>query len=72
MNNRRTERGISVPVQWKLDGHEPLMIFTKNIDLAEPEEVEIWAEGQYVISLGWQIRYNGNEKRAHPYHPTGW
>lgn len=61
MNNRRTERGIAVPVQWKLDGHEPLMIFTKNLDLQTPEEVEIWAEGQYVISLGWQLRYNGNE-----------
>ena len=52
MNNRRTERGIDVPVQWKLDNHEPLMIFTKDINLDKPEEVEIYVEGeQYNISI---------------------
>ncbi len=62
MNNRRTERGIDVPVQWKLDSHEPLMIFTKNINLDKPEEVEIYVEGeQYNISLGWERVQNGNK-----------
>jgi len=63
MNNRRTERGIDVPVQWKLDNHQPLMIFTKDINLDEPEEVEIYVEGeQYNISLGGRRVKNGNEK----------
>ncbi len=62
MNNRRTERGIDVPVQWKLDSHEPLMIFTKNIDLEEAEEIEIFVEGdKYNISLGGTRVMNGNE-----------
>jgi len=63
MNNRRTERGIDVPVQWKLDNHEPLMIFTKDINLDKPEEVEIYVEGeQYNISIGWQRVKSGNKE----------
>ncbi len=62
MNNRRTERGIDIPVQWKLDSHEPLMIFTKGINLEKPEEVEIYVEGdQYNISLGGRRVKNGDE-----------
>src|SRR5665647_2329493 len=60
MNNRRTERGVSLPVQWKMDNHEALMIFTKAVELAEPEEIEIYAEGNYTISIGRQS-INGNE-----------
>ncbi len=60
MNNRRTERGVSVPVQWKMDNHEALMIFTKAVELSEPEEIEIYAEGKYTISIGRQS-INGNE-----------
>ncbi len=59
MNNRRTERGVTVPVQWKLDGHEPLMIFTKQVDLAEPEEIEVSAEGEFIVTIGWRIKYQG-------------
>ncbi|MCW0483972.1 alpha-L-rhamnosidase C-terminal domain-containing protein [Gaoshiqia sediminis] len=63
MNNRRTERGIDVPVQWKLDNHEPLMIFTKEVNLEKPEEIEVYAEGEYVIRAGWRLRVNGNKNR---------
>ncbi|MDX8337775.1 alpha-L-rhamnosidase C-terminal domain-containing protein [Draconibacterium sp. IB214405] len=59
MNNRRTERGVTIPVQWKLDGHEPLMIFTKTVDLEEPEEIEVYAEGEFIITIGWRIKYQG-------------
>ena len=60
MNNRRTERNVQVPVQWKLDAHEPLMIFTKSVNLDAPEEIEVYAEGDYVINIGWRIKYDGN------------
>lgn len=63
MNNRRTERGVNVPVQWKLDNHEALMIFTKNVELTEPEEIEVYAEGKYTISVGRQS-LNGNDEGA--------
>lgn len=59
MNNRRTERGVSIPVQWKLDGHEPLMIFTKTVELDEPEEIEVSAEGEYIVTIGWRNKYQG-------------
>ncbi|WP_163326253.1 alpha-L-rhamnosidase-related protein [Draconibacterium mangrovi] len=62
MNNRRTERGVTIPVQWKLDGHEPLMIFTKTVELDEPEEIEVYAEGEYILTVGWRIKYQGNKK----------
>ncbi len=61
MNNRRTERGVTIPVQWKLDGHEPLMIFSKTVDLTEPEEIEVFAEGEYIVTIGWRIKYEGNK-----------
>ena len=62
MNNRRTERGIDIPVQWKLDSHEALIYFTKEINLEKPEEVEIYVEGpQYTISLDGERFKNGNE-----------
>lgn len=60
MNNRRTERNVQVPVQWKLDAHEPLMIFTKTVNLQAPEEIMVYAEGAYVINIGWRIKYDGN------------
>jgi hypothetical protein len=60
MNNRRTERGASVPVQWKMDNHEALMIFKKTVELTEPEKIEVYAEGKYVISIG-RLSVNGNE-----------
>lgn len=62
MNNRRTERGVMIPVQWKLDGHEPLMIFTKSLELEEAEQIEVYAEGSYTISLGWRRLTNGNKE----------
>ena len=61
MNNRRTERGVMIPVQWKLDGHEPLMVFTKRIDLEEAEEIEVYAEGEFMVSVGWRTKYPGTE-----------
>ena len=64
MNNRRTERGVTIPVQWKLDGHEPLMIFTKQVNLPESEEIEVYAEGDYIITIGWRIKYQGNKNEA--------
>lgn len=62
MNNKRTERGIDIPVQWKLDNHEPLMIFTKDFELNEPEEIEIFVEGeQFNVGLGGRRIKNGNK-----------
>jgi len=51
VQNRRTERGTFFPVFWKIDNHYVLMDFHKVVELASPEEVEIFAEGQYNVKL---------------------
>ena len=51
MQNRRTDRETFFPVFWKVDSHYPLMDFHKVFDLKEPEEVMIYAEGQYNVKL---------------------
>jgi hypothetical protein len=51
MQNRRTDRGTFFPVFWKVDNHYVLMDFHKVVELKEPEEVSIYAEGQYNLKL---------------------
>ena len=51
MQNRRTDRGTFFPVFWKVDNHYVLMDFHKVFDLKHPEEVSIYAEGQYNVKL---------------------
>jgi hypothetical protein len=51
MQNRRTERGTFFPVFWRMDSHYVLIDFHKDFDLAQPEEVELRAEGQYNVKL---------------------
>ena len=51
MQNRRTDRGSFFPVFWKMDSPYPLVDFHKVFDLAQPEEVAIYAEGQYNVKL---------------------
>ena len=46
MNNRRTERGAFFPPFWKSDSHYAIVEFSKQINLAEPEEIFIAAEGR--------------------------
>lgn len=53
MNNSVTWRGTRNTTQWKISGHEPLMIFTKNVDLSAPEQIEVFADCDYYsISIG--------------------
>ncbi len=51
MQNRRTDRGTFFPVFWKVDNHYVLMDFHKEFDVKVPEEVSIFAEGQYNVKL---------------------
>ncbi len=54
MQSRRTERGMFYPVFWKVDSHFPLMNFHKYYELSQPEEVDIYTEGEY------NVRIDGN------------
>jgi alpha-L-rhamnosidase len=51
MQNRRTERGSFFPPFWRLDNHYVLMDFHKVFDLKQPEEVELFVEGEYNVKL---------------------
>lgn len=51
MQNRRTERGSFFPPFWKLDNHYVLMDFHKDVELAEPEQIDVIVEGNYILKL---------------------
>ncbi len=57
MNNNRTERGAFFPPFWKSDSHYVTVEFSKQIDLAEPEEIEIYAEGKYNVKFDGKLRF---------------
>lgn len=57
MNNRRTERGAFFPPFWKMDSHYVTVEFSKKLDLAEPEEIEIAAEGRYNVKLDGKLQF---------------
>ena len=51
MQNRRTDRNTFFPPFWKMDSHYVLIDFDKTVDLIEPEEVTVYAEGTYNLKL---------------------
>lgn len=66
MNNRRTERGTFFPPFWKMDSHYVLVEFSKKIDLAEAEEIEIAVEGTFNIKLDGKLQFGMPEKFSLP------
>ena len=62
MNNRRTERGAFFPPFWKTDSHYVVVEFSKQLNLSEPEEIFIAAEGKYNVKLDGKLQfgYAGN------------
>lgn len=57
MNNRRTERGAFFPPFWKTDSHYVVVEFSKQLDLAESEEISIAAEGRYNVKLDGKLQF---------------
>ena len=57
MNNRRTERGAFFPPFWKMDSHYVLVEFSKKIDLAAAEDIEIAVEGKFNIKLDGKLQF---------------
>ena len=56
-DNRRTERGAFFPPFWKTDSHYVVVEFSKKLDLAEPEEIFIAAEGKYNVKLDGKLQF---------------
>ena len=57
MNNRRTERGAFFPPFWKTDSHYVVVEFSKPLNLSEPEEIFIAAEGKYNVKLDGKLQF---------------
>lgn len=57
MNNRRTERGAFFPPFWKTDSHYPVVEFSKELNLAQPETLTIAAEGKYNVKLDGKLQF---------------
>lgn len=55
-NNRRTERGAMFPPFWKQDSHWPTVLFTKEIQLEEPETVTIATEGMFNLMIDGRLQ----------------
>jgi len=66
MNNRRTERGAFFPHFWKMDSHYVLVEFSKKVDLAEAEEIEIAVEGKFNIKLDGKLQFGMPKKFTLP------
>jgi len=66
MNNRRTERGAFFPHFWKMDSHYVLVEFSKKIDLATAEEIEISVEGKFNIKLDGKLQFGMPKKFTLP------
>jgi len=56
-NNRRTERGAMFPPFWKQDSHWATVEFSREYDLAEPEEIRIWVEGEYNLMFDGKLQF---------------
>ncbi len=57
MNNRRTERGAFFPPFWKTDSHYVVVEFSKQIQLEQPEDIEIAVEGTFNIKLDGKLQF---------------
>jgi len=66
MNNRRTERGAFFPHFWKMDSHYVLVEFSKKVDLAEAEEIEIAVEGTFSVKLDGKLQFGMPDKFSLP------
>lgn len=66
MNNRRTERGAFFPHFWKMDSHYVLVEFSRQIDLAVAEEIEIAVEGTFNIKLDGKLQFGMPRKFTLP------
>jgi len=62
MNNRRTERGAFFPPFWKTDSHYAVVEFSKKLNLAEAEEIEIAVEGRFNVKLDGKLQFGSPEK----------
>ncbi len=66
MQNRRTDRNTFFPPFWKMDAHYVLMDFHKVVELNQPEEITVYAEGTFNLKLDGNAVESGVNKLMVP------
>ena len=66
MQNRRTDRNTFFPPFWKMDAHYVLMDFHTVFDLKTPEEITVYAEGEFNLKLDGNAVESGVNKLTIP------
>lgn len=66
MQNRRTERGSFLPPFWKYDSHFIMVDYSKEFNLKEPEEIEIYTEGDYNVKINSNLVHGTPKKLTIP------
>jgi len=51
VQTRRSERDVFIPPFWRVDGHYQLVKFSRTVELAVAEEITVYAEGKYNVTL---------------------
>ncbi|UHG94301.1 MGH1-like glycoside hydrolase domain-containing protein [Spirosoma oryzicola] len=51
MQTKRTERNAFIPPFWRLYSHQIVVNFSKQLNLAQPEEITVAVEGQYNVTI---------------------
>jgi hypothetical protein len=58
VGGRREERGQAYPPFWRIDSHYGVVRFEKRYDFAEPQKIQIFADGRYHIRIDGRVMYN--------------
>ncbi|MTV37731.1 alpha-L-rhamnosidase-related protein [Duganella radicis] len=62
MQVQRVERAVAWPPFWRLYHHQPQMNFTRQLELAEPEEITLAVEGTYNVAIDGKF-VHGDQQR---------
>ena len=66
VQTRRTERDVFIPPFWRVDSHYPLVKFKRTVQLSKPEDITVYAEGKYNVTLDGKYIYSDIHKITIP------
>jgi hypothetical protein len=64
MQVQRVERDVAWPPFWRLYSHQPQVNFMRQVDLAQPEDIDVVVEGTYNIAIDGRT-VHGDQRHIH-------
>jgi hypothetical protein len=64
MQVQRVERDVAWPPFWRLYSHQPQVNFMRQVDLAEPEDIDVLVEGTYNVGIDGRT-VHGDQRHIH-------